>query len=77
LNYHEGELEEYHTSLFYNLMNPLTSIQSRLNMYYFKRYALEVQDLGVDVQRFGAVREVHEKLKTLLGDKRTFFDNLI
>ena len=29
----------------------------------------------MDIQRFGAAREVHEKLNTLLGDKRTFFDH--
>jgi hypothetical protein len=33
-----------------------------------------VQDLGVDVQRFGAVRDIHEKLNNLIGEKRTFFD---
>lgn len=28
----------------------------------------------MDVQRFGAVRDIHEKLNNLLGEKRTFFD---
>jgi hypothetical protein len=26
------------------------------------------------VQRFGAVRDIHEKLNNLIGEKRTFFD---
>lgn len=30
--------------------------------------------MGVDVQRFGAVRDIHEKLNNLIGEKRTFFD---
>ena len=47
---------------------------SRMDLHFYRRYATEVQDLGVDVQRFGAVRDIHEKLNNLLGDKRTFFD---
>jgi hypothetical protein len=45
-----------------------------MDLWYYKSYATEVQDLGVDVQRFGAVRDIHEKLNNLLGEKRTFFD---
>lgn len=41
-----------------------------------KKYAQEYQDLGSEVQRFEAAREVHEKLCRLLGDKRTFFGSV-
>ena len=74
MNYHEGELSECHSSILYNLVNPVSSLKSRLDLYYYRSYAAEVQDLGVDVQRFGAVRDIHEKLNNLIGEKRTFFD---
>jgi hypothetical protein len=74
LNYHESELLEFHSSILYNLVNPISSLKSRLDLYYYRSYAAEVQDLGVDVQRFGAVRDIHEKLNNLLGERRTFFD---
>lgn len=77
MNFHESELQEYHTSILYNLFNPVSSLKSRMDLHYYKRYATEVQDLGVDVQRFGAVRDIHDKLNNLLGDKRTFFDQQI
>jgi hypothetical protein len=76
LNFHESKLADYHTSLLYNFLNPFNALRTRMELHYMRRYAGELQDLGGEIHRFDAAREIHERLAKLLGHegKRTFFD---
>ena len=75
MNFHEKELEEKHTSVLYNIFNPLKAFWSRRELDEYRRCASIIQDLSGEIQRFDAARDVHEKLSILLDDKRTFFDS--
>jgi hypothetical protein len=69
-------LSEEHSSVLYTVLNPYSSLTSRLSLHYFSRYASTIAGLSGEIHRFDAARTVHERLSELLGEhKRTFFDN--
>jgi len=74
LNFHGTELDFKHGSLLHNIFNPVTSLRSRLDLAYLRRYSSEYEGLSGEIHRFDAARDIHEKLSHLLGDKRVFFE---
>jgi hypothetical protein len=46
-----------------------------IDMRYFQKFCTEFHNLHTEVHRFDAAREIHERLSTLLGEKRVFFDH--
>jgi len=64
-------LSELHSSLLYNFLSPVRSLQSWFDLRQLRRYAGEYADMHGDIHRFDAAREVHERLSEYLGNKRT------
>lgn len=59
------------------MFNPLSSIQTRIDLAGLRKYSSDIQDLAGEVHRFDAAREIHERLSQFLGDKTTFFGMVI
>ncbi len=66
-----------HSSLIYNVLNPVRSLVSRVELRGMQRYAGEFADMQGDIHRFDAAREVHQRISEYLGNKRTIGEEAI
>ena len=64
-------MNELHTSLLYNILNPVRSLTSRVELSSLRRFSSEFADLHGDIHRFDAAREVHQRLSEYLGNRKT------